>query len=424
MDLDTQKKCSALLQANGLAPERLDILTLSQLFLSQMRVSLYGGEASIPVLPSFLKPFGDLPQGKKVAVAEVDDREIRTSLVSFAQGKALVEPGESFPVPGREYPAPLEDLLFAVGELVEPLLEQAQLLALCLPFPVDYDSKGDGVIRSFPGSMSVQDFAGQPVLAALGRELEGRGCPLPPMVLVNEAAAVLAAAGVEKPGQSRYLGLDWGSTIDMGFVAPGSIAVRWPAIPGHLMLFNGGFASAQCVPFGGVDLPKDRDSYAPGNDLYWKMVSTDYLGDTFRLMMIKAAEAKLLTFPCSRDLLSLTFLSFDDFMAFLAQPHGEGFLAHFCRRPEDLEVALTIGQAVIQRAARLVAANIAALLQFIGAGQEAERPVCLGLFGKTVDTPLMTAALGLVTSLSFHLTFQKGEAMGAVGAAAAALYNA
>ncbi len=44
------------------------------------------------------------------------------------------------------------------------------------------------------------------------------------------------------------------------------------------MLFDSGLSQAQCVPFGQVDFSKDRDSYAPGKDLYLKMVSTDCLG--------------------------------------------------------------------------------------------------------------------------------------------------
>ena len=97
----------------------------------------------------------------------------------------------------------------------------------------------------------------------------------------------------------------------MGFVAPGSIVLRWPGIPGDLTLFTGGFSQAQCVPFGLVDYSKDRDCYAPGLDLYLKMVSTDYLGEIFRLVMIKAAERKLLSFGCSRDILSLTQLDLE-----------------------------------------------------------------------------------------------------------------
>ena len=56
-----------------------------------MRVSLYGGVSSIPMLPSFLKPFGPLTEDTPVAVAEVDDREVRVCLVTFSQGQALCQ---------------------------------------------------------------------------------------------------------------------------------------------------------------------------------------------------------------------------------------------------------------------------------------------------------------------------------------------
>ena len=103
-------------------------------------------------------------------------------------------------------------------------------------------------------------------------------------------------------------------------MAPGSIVLRWPGIPGDLTLFSGGFSQAQCVPFGLVDYSKDRDCYGPGLDLYLKMVSTDYLGEIYRLVMIKAAERKLLSFGCSRDVLSLTWLDLDTLVDFLTHP--------------------------------------------------------------------------------------------------------
>ena len=108
-----------------MTPDRLDQTTLSQMFLAQMRVALYGGVSSIPVLPTFLKPFGTLHEGTPVAVAEIDDREVRVSLVTFSGGRAEVTDADRFPVPGREYPAPLADLLFAVAELAQPPADRA-----------------------------------------------------------------------------------------------------------------------------------------------------------------------------------------------------------------------------------------------------------------------------------------------------------
>lgn len=429
MDPKTQQQLNNLLRANSMTPDTLHGPTLAQLFLSQMRISLYGGQASIPMLPTFLKPVGTLAEGKPVVVALVDDQQVQVCRVTFAGGQAQITEENQFPVPGREYPAPLGDLIYAVAELSQPLLEQAAAFALCLPFPVDFDGKGDGVIRRFPGSMTVSDFAGKPVLAALRAELASRGVPCPPMVMVPWADAVLLAAGVQQPGQGRYLGLHWGSALDVGFVAPGSIVLRWPGIPGGLTLFAGGFSEAQCVPFGLVDFSKDRDCYGPGLDLYEKMASTDYLGEIYRLVMIKAAERKLLSFGCSRDVLSMTYLDLPTLVDFLADPDKGGTLAHFCREPEDREVGVTVGQAVLDRAARLVCANLAAVLAFVGGGQDPKAPVCIGLEGSAFLAPPLKAtflaqAESLLTKeLGLHVTFCQGEQMPAAGAAAAALYS-
>lgn len=429
MDPKTQQQLNNLLRANSMTPDTLHGPTLAQLFLSQMRISLYGGQASIPMLPTFLKPVGTLAEGKPVVVALVDDQQVQVCRVTFAGGQAQITEENLFPVPGREYPAPLGDLIYAVAELSQPLLEQAAAFALCLPFPVDFDGKGDGVIRRFPGSMTVSDFAGKPVLAALRAELASRGVPCPPMVMVPWADAVLLAAGVQQPGQGRYLGLHWGSALDVGFVAPGSIVLRWPGIPGGLTLFAGGFSEAQCVPFGLVDFSKDRDCYGPGLDLYEKMASTDYLGEIYRLVMIKAAERKLLSFGCSRDVLSMTYLDLPTLVDFLADPDKGGTLAHFCREPEDREVGVTVGQAVLDRAARLVCANLAAVLAFVGGGQDPKAPVCIGLEGSAFLAPPLKAtflaqAESLLTKeLGLHVTFCQGEQMPAAGAAAAALYS-
>lgn len=429
MDPKTQQQLNNLLRANSMTPDTLHGPTLAQLFLSQMRISLYGGQASIPMLPTFLKPVGTLAEGKPVVVALVDDQQVQVCRVTFAGGQAQITEENQFPVPGREYPAPLGDLIYAVAELSQPLLEQAAAFALCLPFPVDFDGKGDGVIRRFPGSMTVSDFAGKPVLAALRAELASRGVPCPPMVMVPWADAVLLAAGVQQPGQGRYLGLHWGSALDVGFVAPGSIVLRWPGIPGGLTLFAGGFSAAQCVPFGLVDFSKDRDCYGPGLDLYEKMASTDYLGEIYRLVMIKAAERKLLSFGCSRDVLSMTYLDLPTLVDFLADPDKGGTLAHFCREPEDREVGVTVGQAVLDRAARLVCANLAAVLAFVGGGQDPKAPVCIGLEGSAFLAPPLKAAFLaqaeslLAKELGLHVTFCQGEQMPAAGAAAAALYS-
>lgn len=426
--MSAQDILTGLLQQNSMTADTLDLGTTTQLFLSQMRVSLYGGAASIPMLPTFLKPIGILSEKTPIAVALLNDKEVCTSLVTFTDGKPLVTDGDRFPIPGREYPAPLSDILYAVAELLEPLLPHAKRVAICLPFPVDYNSKGDGVIRRFPGTMTVTDFKERSILEALAQEFSERACPLLPMTLLNTTTAVMTAGRVTKPEESRYLGLTWGTDLDVAFAAPGSIVLRWKGIPQHLMLFHGGFSSAECVPFGLADAAKDRDSYAPGRDLYLKMAATDYLGDIFRLVMIKAAERKLLSFGCSRDILSLRTLDLKSVIDFLENPETGGTIAHFCREPEDRAMGIQIARAVIDRAARLVCASLSAVLQFSGAGREA--PVYVGVEGDAFTFAPLRAALNthLQTftkdTLGLSVTLYQESAMSTIGAAALALYNA
>ena len=104
-------------------------------------------------------------------------------------------------------------------------------------------------------------------------------------------------------------------------------------------------------------------------------------------------------------------------------------MAHFCREPEDREMGLAVARAVLDRAARLVCANLSAVLQFIGAGKDPQKPVCIGLWGDAFRHGPVRDALArhLETftrdRLGIHVTLCTGEDMPAVGSAAAALYN-
>ncbi|MBP1758540.1 MAG: hypothetical protein H6Q61_789 [Firmicutes bacterium] len=196
---------SLLLHRSGLSPSAWDLETLTRLNLAQMRIGFYGGASSIPVHPTWLTPSGSLPKDAPVAVALVDEREIRCALVTFTEEGPTVEPGDSFPVPGGEYPAPLEDLLFAVAELIEPLLTRASGVILSLSLPLILDSTGDRHILSLPPGLALSGWENAPLAAGLHRELESRGYAPLPVLAVPTVASVLLD-GVAAQSGSRYLG--------------------------------------------------------------------------------------------------------------------------------------------------------------------------------------------------------------------------
>ena len=113
----------------------------------------------------------------------------------------------------------------------------------------------------------------------------------------------------------------------------------------------------------------------------------------------------------------------------MADPQAGGTLAHFCREPEDREVALVVAQAALERAARLVCANLAAVIQFIGGGRDPNAPVCLSLQGSAFSAPPLMAIFEaqvqayLRDTLGLHVTLWQGDNALPVGTAAAALYR-
>ena len=384
---------SLLLHRSGLSPSAWDLETLTRLNLAQMRIGFYGGASSIPVHPTWLTPSGSLPKDAPVAVALVDEREIRCALVTFTEEGPTVEPGDSFPVPGGEYPAPLEDLLFAVAELIEPLLTRASGVVLSLSLPLILDATGDRHILSLPPGLTLSGWESAPLAVGLHRELESRGYAPLPVLAVPTVASVLLD-GVAAQSGSRYLGYIWDSRIGSSFAAPESTILKMKTGKNTLTILDTGAGGFTGVPMDTIDLTLDRDAPRPGLDLMDKMAGTEHLGDLFRLAMLKGAEEGLLTFMCRRDFLSLRHLSLEALLSFLDNPEGDGIIASYCSHDsKDRDVAVILGQAVLERAAALVCAGISALLSLTGAGRDAQQPAVLSLYGTGTQSSRLMALL-------------------------------
>lgn len=413
----------------GMDPEGIDLLTMTNLFLAQMRIGLYGGHSTILMLPTYLTPLGEPTKDKPVAVVEVNSEEIRAALITLTDLGPVTAAESSFPVPGGDYPAPWDDLIFGVAELLEPLARKASCICFCTPFPVQFSKDGEGTLLRLPESLKISGWEGKGLRSALTAELNRRGIQVP-VIPVSSAAAVLMNGQIVSPGQSRYLGLIWDNGADVAFSAPGSAILKLKGdAPAGLTLVDTASGSFTGVPCGTVDLYLDRDSKASGEDLYTKMISSNHLGDIYRFTMIKAVEADLLTFGCGRDFLSLTKLDLDTVEAFLREPEGENRLAVFCREPADRQLALDTARAIFDRTARLVCANLTAALALTGAGKDPDKPAYLCASGRALQVPLIRSLLTehlqrfTAGQLGLHCVLQPADNAVLTGGAAVALLN-
>lgn len=428
MDVHNEALLS-LLRRCSMYPADMDLRTLMASMLGQMRISFYGGVSTVPVRHTDLNATGTLPQQQPVVVALVDTQQIRTATVCFDGGAPAITKGESFPVPGGDYPAPVEDLLFAVGELCAPLLAHCDRLALCLNFPLAATENGDDAIAALPPGFRLTDWEQAPLAQLLLKELSSRGLSGKQVVVLPEIAATLLD-GFAWGKSGRQLGLYWGDQgVNCAFVAPKSAVVRLKSGENTLQIFDTGLGGFDGFPFGTLDLTLDRDSQYPGRGLLDKLVSTAMLGNLCRLTTVKAVEEDLLSFMCGREFLSLRKLDLDTPLRFLADPDGDNLLANFCRHaPGDRDIALTVSDAVLTRGARLVAASLGATLSLVGAGRDPENPACVSVSGEAFAAPLLREKLTqLLTddlpALGLHAKLHAAAPDRFAGAAAAFLLS-
>lgn len=420
---------TAFLSRCGMNPEAIDFHTMTSLFLGQMHIGFYGGNTSIPMRPTYLNPNGILALDTPVAVVEVNERDIRTAQVTFTKDGPATIPGESFPVPGVEYPATLGDLSYAIAELLQPLMDRCQYISLCLSFPMEKTEDGEATIIRPPAGMQISNWEGVPLRAALSKELSSRGFEGKTIFLVNSIAAVLLGGTVHSPEQHRYVSLSWDASANAGFIAPKGAILKLKSGEKQMMILDCGTGHCRAVPIGSIDLIMDRDSAFPGEDLLDKMVSLQNLGELFRFTMIKAAEAGFMSYMCRRNFLSLRKLDLDTVLRFLADPEGDNLLADFCREEEDHHFALVVARAVLERAARLLSIGLASVLLFIGAGTSPEHPVLVSLGGRAFSVPLLyelfqkQVDLEIGKRLGLHYTLYYKEDSHLDGSAAAAMLD-
>lgn len=416
-----------LLGKNGMDPGGVDMHTMMQVFSGQMRIGLYGGRSTVPMLPTWLACTGKPALETPVAVVQVRDGQIRTALVTLTQQGPQVAEEEAFPAPGVEYPAPWEDFIYALAELLEPILDQTDLISVSLPYPVEGNGAGDGTILSLPGEMRLSGWEGRLICADLSMELTQRGITDKRLVLVSYTGAAQLGGGVFWPGYDRYYGLTWGEQVDISLAAPWSVVLKKPGMGDALTVLDTQAGQFTGVPFGTVELTMDRDSCAPGENLLDKMVSAGALGDIYRFTMIKAVEDGLMSFKCGRDFLSLRSLSLHAVDDFLQNPQGQSRPALFCEKEEDRAVAQAVAKGILDRAAKLICAYLAAALRLTGGGRDPQKPAVIAGEGSVLAVPYLRERLEthlesfVGEKLGLHCVLHTVQNLTLTGAAAGAL---
>jgi hexokinase len=401
-------------------------------FLNEMEKGLNGAVSSLAMIPAYVGIKGEVKAGKPVAVIDAGGTNLRIGIARFDEsGKIELSNFSRQPMPGRDKEICADEFYKVLADALEPLNDQFEHIGFCFSYPATILPDLDGCLLHWTKEIKIPELIGQQVGAGLIQTLEARGIPGKQVVILNDTVAALLAGLAQ--GQlfnaSSYIGFILGTGTNTAYVERneniGKIDSYLDSGSQVINVESGGF---KAFTRGSYDLKLDARSENPGGHVFEKTISGVYMGPlTLELLKALVPEgafsadgAKALA-----AMNELTTIHIDNLAA--GNGRDTGVLGSGPFSDADRAVMKTVFNAVVDRAALLTAVNILAAVVKSGAGQDAERPVCINIDGSTyyktfqLEEKVQAHLKTMLGARGLHIRCVRVEDAPVVGAAIAGL---
>ena len=363
----------------------IDMENLVNVFTEEMNRGLEGKESSLRMIPTYIEADNEFLTEVPVLAIDAGGTNFRTVLFRFSRN-GQPEPGEiySYRMPGLEKEVSAGEFFDTIAGYIKPLADKSERIGFCFSYPTEILPDRDGRLIQFCKEVQAPGVVGQ----LIGRTLlETLGTPDKQIVLLNDTVATLLAGKSSSFGRSydSFIGYILGTGTNTCYIDHNSNILKNKNLRQDgsqiINVESGNFSRASRSD---LDLVFDSTTGNPGNYTFEKMFSGGYFGGLC-LTVLKAAAGEGLFSRGSTDLInevsSLTSEQANSFVAGLDQ--GDNPLNDCFREKHDAETCSQIIDNLIDRAAKLVAANLAAVVLKTGKGRSAGSPILITVEGTT-----------------------------------------
>jgi hexokinase len=292
-------------------------------------------------------------------------------------------------MPGLDGEIPCAEFFDVLAGHLQKVTGKATRVGLSFSYPAEILPSKDGKVLNLSKELRVAGIVGERVGERINAALRARGArsDLRFVVLNDTVGALLAGRAAHgSHSYSRYVGFVLGTGLNCAYVEANGLVTKRDDLPGGgKQIINVESGAYGRVPRGRVDLAMDAQSAEPGNYLLEKAISGAYLGPLGLWTLRAAAEDGLFTAGTVECLRAWPRLETPELEPFLGGPGGTGLHAALCRAgsADDLAVACSLVEHLLERAAKLAAVNMAAaLLQSVPTGP-ADAPAAMTVDGST-----------------------------------------
>ena len=381
----------SFLAQRGMYHGDIDIDRTCGLFLEEMTRGLTTNDGSLAMLPTYIETERELPRNTPVIVMDAGGTNFRVATVCFPdRGEPEIADFQVSPMPGIKEEVSKAEFFGTMAGYAKDVIGKSDSVGFCFSYPIEMSPNKDGRVLYFSKEIKAPEVVGKMIGAGLNEAIvASTGSGAKQMVLLNDTVATLLAGRGAASGQNfdSYIGFILGTGTNTAYVEHNSNITKAsdldPAKSQIVNVESGGFGKA---PRGTIDEQFDAASASPGINVFEKMISGAYLGPLCMATIQAAAREGLFSEAAAKNLLAIPEAATKDVSEFMSSPERTDNLlgkALAETTPADVRTAYCLADALIERAAKLTAANLSSAAIKSGKGQNPCRPVCIVAEGTT-----------------------------------------
>jgi hexokinase len=345
---------------------------------------LDGKEGALRMIPTYIEAENDFLTDTPVLAIDAGGTNFRAAIVTVSgSGNVVVSDTVNYRMPGLDGEISADEFFRTVADYIRPLAEKVDRIGFCFSYPTEILPDKDGRLIQFCKEVQAPEVHGQ----LIGRKLlEELGTPDKKIVLLNDTVATLLAGKSSSAGRKydSFIGFILGTGTNTCYIEQNRNIIKKSDlnIEGSqiINIESGDFGRPPrtvLIEFG--DITTD-----PGSYKFEKMFSGGYFGGLTLFVLKAAAVEGVFSDQTAAAIIMIDELSSEDANSYIARQVAQGhILVESIRDCNDADSCRYIIDALIDRAAKLVAGSMSAVILKCGKGRTPEKPILITVEGTT-----------------------------------------
>jgi hexokinase len=375
----------SFLKNHKLRSSDIDTNELVSVFTEDMVWGLAGKEGALRMIPTYIEADNDFITDTPVLAIDAGGTNFRAAIVTVSKsGKIMICDTVSYKMPGLEYEISSMEFFNTIAGYIGPLAEKVGKIGFCFSYPTEILPDRDGRLLQFCKEVQAKEVEGQLIGKSL---LEALGTPHKQIVLLNDTVATLLAgkSAALRRSYESFIGFILGTGTNTCYIEKNQNILKKRGLNQEksqiINIESGDFGRPTRTD---LDILFDKTTTNPGSYKFEKMFSGGYFGGLALFVLKAAAREGVFQDQSAEGIAEIAELTSWDANSYAAEQAAQGNpLVEPVINPNDAESCRSIINELIDRAAKLVAGSMSAVILKCGKGRTPDKPILITVEGTT-----------------------------------------